>query len=86
VTLGSERDQLGMRRLEIRWHWDSLSRYSARRTAEILEQEMLRCGIGTVKQLAIGRFRPNGHHPIGITRMHDDPKRGVVDKNCVVHG
>ena len=26
------------------------------------------------------------HHPSGTTRMHDDPTRGVVDKNCQVHG
>ncbi|HQH29091.1 MAG TPA: GMC oxidoreductase, partial [Oligoflexia bacterium] len=25
-----------------------------------------------------------GHH-IGTTRMHDDPKQGVVDKNCRLH-
>jgi len=23
---------------------------------------------------------------MGTTRMHDDPKRGVVDSNCRVHG
>ena len=23
---------------------------------------------------------------MGTTRMHDDPRHGVVDKNCKVHG
>jgi choline dehydrogenase-like flavoprotein len=23
---------------------------------------------------------------MGTTRMHDDPKQGVVDRNCRVHG
>ena len=26
------------------------------------------------------------HHSMGITRMHDDPKQGVVDAQCKVHG
>jgi choline dehydrogenase-like flavoprotein len=25
-------------------------------------------------------------HHMGTTRMHDDPKQGVVDRNCQVHG
>ena len=27
-----------------------------------------------------------GYHHMGTTRMHSDPKRGVVDRNCGVHG
>ena len=27
-----------------------------------------------------------GHHHLGTTRMHDDPRRGVVDANGRVHG
>jgi choline dehydrogenase-like flavoprotein len=27
-----------------------------------------------------------GDRHMGTTRMHDDPKRGVVDANCRVHG
>ena len=26
------------------------------------------------------------HHHMGTTRMHEDPKRGVVDPDCRVHG
>jgi choline dehydrogenase-like flavoprotein len=26
------------------------------------------------------------HHPMGTTRMHEDPRLGVVDPNCRVHG
>ena len=28
----------------------------------------------------------HGFHHMGTTRMSDDPKRGVVDANCRVHG
>jgi choline dehydrogenase-like flavoprotein len=27
-----------------------------------------------------------GAHPMGTTRMHEDPRRGVVDAQCRVHG
>ena len=27
-----------------------------------------------------------GWHHMGTTRMHEDPKQGVVDANCKVHG
>jgi len=27
-----------------------------------------------------------GWHHMGTTRMHEDPRRGVVDPNCTVHG
>jgi choline dehydrogenase-like flavoprotein len=26
------------------------------------------------------------HHHMGTTRMHDDPRQGVVDRHCAVHG
>jgi len=27
-----------------------------------------------------------GYHHMGTTRMNNDPKKGVVDENCKVHG
>jgi choline dehydrogenase-like flavoprotein len=31
-------------------------------------------------------FAGGGWHHIGTTRMSDDPRSGVVDANCKVHG
>ena len=31
-------------------------------------------------------FLGGGWHHMGTTRMHDDPRQGVVDVNCRVHG
>ncbi|HTS45304.1 MAG TPA: GMC family oxidoreductase, partial [Puia sp.] len=31
-------------------------------------------------------FLGGGWHHMGTTKMSDDPKDGVVDKNCKVHG
>jgi choline dehydrogenase-like flavoprotein len=51
-----------------------------------LRIKLERRGIG---QLVPGdgepRFTDASHH-IGTTRMSDDPKRGVVDRHCKVHG
>ena len=32
------------------------------------------------------RERSTGEHQIGATRISEDPKSGVVDSNCRVHG
>ena len=51
-----------------------------------------------IEQAGLGRFipemdgddfilaSPGASHHLGVTRMHDDPKQGVVDANCQVHG
>ncbi len=35
---------------------------------------------------AVPRGIHGGWHHMGTTRMHADPKQGVVDPNCRVHG
>ena len=32
------------------------------------------------------KFLSGGWHHMGTAKMHDDPKHGVVDANCKVHG
>ena len=49
-------------------------------------------GIGRVRfrrgaaREAARSFLHGGFHYYGTTRMSDDPRRGVVDRNCRVHG
>jgi choline dehydrogenase-like flavoprotein len=58
----------------------------------LLAQELGHTGIGRLRinPLASGTngFHgvENGFHHMGTTRMHDDPRQGVVDANCRVHG
>jgi choline dehydrogenase-like flavoprotein len=62
------------------------------RTLELLGAEVGRAGIGRLKIL----YREDesgwpddlggGQHHMGTTRMSDDPKQGVVDRHCRVHG
>ena len=66
-----------------------------RKTYEVLGQEVGRSGVGRVRLrdwLADedDTFWPEhihgGWHHMGTARMHDDPKQGVVDADCKVHG
>jgi choline dehydrogenase-like flavoprotein len=86
VTLSAERDPLGVNRLVLDWRIPDDVVRSVLRLQELLRGGLARQGIG---ELAPGdgapRFTDASHH-IGTTRMSDDPKRGVVDRNCRVHG
>ncbi len=45
-----------------------------------------RMKVGARREEVLGILSPNAHHHMGTTRMHDDPKLGVADRNCKVHG
>jgi len=92
VTLAPELDQLGKNRVQLDWRLSPIDKHSVRRTLEIIGVELGRAGIG---RLQIGLDDDDttwpadlgaASHHMGTTRMHDDPKLGVVDKNCQVHG
>jgi choline dehydrogenase-like flavoprotein len=91
ITLSPERDGLGKSRARLQWRLSALDKHSLRRTHEILGQELGRAGLGRL-QIELDEddtvWPPNltaGHHHMGTTRMHVDPKQGVVDSNCRVH-
>ena len=60
--------------------------------SEIIDGEVRRLGIGKLAPLgdATRDGGPagfvGGWHQIGTTRAHQDPKQGVVDGQCKVHG
>jgi choline dehydrogenase-like flavoprotein len=95
VTLSGERDALGMPRARLDWRLTPLDRRSFRGFYEALGRELGRAGIGRlqmndwVMQAADAPWPKSlggGWHHMGTTRMHPDPKQGVVDVNCRVHG
>lgn len=89
VTLGTEPDALGCRKVQLHWCWNEIDIRSIRRAQEIFAAEIARAGLGQLKlELDKGDPHPillSVHHHIGTTRMHTDPKQGVVDENCRVH-
>jgi choline dehydrogenase-like flavoprotein len=93
VTLGEERDALGLPRARLRWGLGEPERRTANRVMRLLAEELGRLSLGRLRYedwlLADqGRWPEVGikcHH-MGTTRMSDDPRRGVVDRECRVHG
>jgi choline dehydrogenase-like flavoprotein len=88
VTLDDERDALGMPRVRMHWSLTDFDRRSVDRTLRIVAQEFGRLGLGRM-HLDFKEWEPDfyyGNHHMGTTRMHDDPRKGVVDRNCRVHG
>jgi choline dehydrogenase-like flavoprotein len=92
VTLIDEVDNYGLRRINLNWETSEIDRHSLVRSLELMGEEMGRIGLGRV-QIAMddnpnawSRFDTWGYHHAGTTRMSADPKNGVVDGNCRVHG
>jgi choline dehydrogenase-like flavoprotein len=94
VTLGSARDRFGLPVARLRWSVGARELESAERTQELVREELLRRGLGllrTGRELAPGgdlaaAVHPSVHHHLGTTRMHRDPRHGVVDADTRVHG
>jgi choline dehydrogenase-like flavoprotein len=92
VELGDERDAFGTPRPVIHWAAGDKERRSLARFQQLVRSEIERCGEGETSAIyAEGtddwiEGMHNGKHPMGGTRMHDDPRRGVVDRNSRVHG
>jgi choline dehydrogenase-like flavoprotein len=74
------------------WRLTAADKNTLRRSLEIIGAELGRAALGRLK-IDLGEgdnawpevVQDGGHH-IGTTRMHVDPKQGVVDGNCRVHG
>lgn len=89
VTLAEERDRFDVPRLRLDWRLGELDHRTARAAALALagalgvaEQGRVRVSLpaDTSSWPAYGEW-----HHMGTTRMHVDPRQGVVDRNCKVH-
>jgi len=87
VTLTADLDAVGMPRIDLHSAFDSDDYASMERGTAILAREIGRLGLGRVHlQPAEGLPIGIGNHHMGTTRMHRNPKRGVVDEHGEVHG
>jgi choline dehydrogenase-like flavoprotein len=94
VVLIPERDPLGVPRVRLEWRLNSSDRDSAQATGQLLGRALGSLGLGRMLVgLPKGDWPPqpqgrvsHGWHHMGTTRMHEDPRQGVVDGECRVHG
>jgi choline dehydrogenase-like flavoprotein len=90
LTLSTERDKLGLRKIDLDWRLSEIDHLTMR-----IGQETLACEFG---KLGIGRLRVDtsdisempdkvqgDNHQMGTTRMHNSPDYGVVDADCKLH-
>ncbi len=91
ISLSDRRDHLGMPRVQVDWQLDPQDLQGLIRLHEIMKKEFHRLGLGElVIDLAENESgwpssMSGGKHHMGTTRMHVDPKCGVVDSQCRVH-
>lgn len=95
VTLDHRKDVLGQPQLRLDWRVTERDRESIYRALKLVGGALARTGVGrlrisydplsesdTAAQPGVGV----GSHHMGTTRMHTDPRQGVVDASLRVHG
>jgi choline dehydrogenase-like flavoprotein len=93
VTLADRPDALGLPRARVEWRLGELERRTVATMASAVARELERLRLGTVRLAAWVEDGSDdtaalhdGFHHMGTTRMADDPRRGVVDRDLRVHG
>ncbi|WP_347555768.1 GMC family oxidoreductase [Robbsia sp. KACC 23696] len=91
ITLGDERDAIGMRRIHIDWRYTRQDVDTVSRALAALASEIERSGVGAFSydpeqvEAEMTRYGAYGGHHIGTARMGSDPRSSVVDANCRLH-
>jgi len=92
ITLAHECDALGLPKACVDWRLTALDRHTYRTAAALFGTELARACGGTYQPAewlsddnTIAQVHTTAHH-IGTTRMSSDPRRGVVNTQCRVHG
>ena len=93
ITLSDRRDRFGIPLSRIDWRVHPDESRSMRRMAQLAAEQFVNMGL---PQLELADWVRDGAdfppefmdvgHPTGTTRMADNPAKGVVDSNCMVHG
>jgi choline dehydrogenase-like flavoprotein len=96
VVLSNENDSLGVPRANLDWKMSPIDKKTVCKISEVFGQQVGAAGIGRVRlpdfmldekdDSIPSSLVSGGWHHMGTTRMSDNPKEGVVDANCKVHG
>ena len=93
VMLGAEKDSLGLKRVKLDWQVTDADRRTIRVLGLDVAKDMARMKAARIQlndfvldpTIKITNFGAHAHQ-MGTTRMSLDPKYGVVDSNCKIHG
>lgn len=95
VSLGEEKDALGLNRVRVGWRLGNLTRRTFDRNFALVAAELESAGVARVTldpplegraDWPVSLDSEGTWHHMGTTRMHDSPRQGVVDRDCKVHG
>lgn len=95
ITLGRDKDLYGLPRASLHWALTPLDKRSIRTLYEILGRQAGLAGLGRIRldewlrdpyDSGFPDSLNAGWHHMGTTRMSTNPRTGVVDANCRVHG
>lgn len=91
VTLGDDRDALGLRRLKIDWRYTKADVETVQHAMALLAADLRGSGVGTLEydpamlEAEITRYGAYGGHHIGTARMGRDPRSSVVNPDGRIH-
>lgn len=90
ITLTQDKDPIGRPKICLNWRLkdqdlDSTDRFH-RYLSRCLETENIGRLILPADLEQWRQATESGKHPMGTTRIHENPRQGVVDRNCKVHG
>jgi choline dehydrogenase-like flavoprotein len=95
ITLGTDKDALGMPRVVMDWRLSDLEKRSYRKLIQTVGAACGVKGVGRVRlhewlhdenDMSWPEHLAGGWHHMGTTRMSKNSKEGVVNENCKVHG
>ena len=100
IRLAEQRDALGYPCANLDWRFTEQDKHTLRQLAATLREEFARLGFGSFDPApwlydgtlawpvdpTVGNHPIGGYHHMGTTRMSQDAKTGVVDRDCAVHG
>jgi len=90
ITLDKKHDKFGLNKIKLDWRLQNSDIKSIRESLEIIDKILRNNNFGYLRinmndDFPLDKIR-GGYHHMGTTRMHSDPKRGVVNEHCKVHG
>ena len=90
LLLGDSRDEHGRRTAVLHWRWGAEDRRRVTAARDLYAAAFAQAGYARLVGGDWDRGQPRmiggNHHHLGGTRMSRDPRDGVVDADCRVHG